>query len=607
MAKVLRAQKPRQDFPWRSRSMERNVGRALIPFYPLVDKRGWVRRSALRKLYGTDTLRFYDAMLEQTHAGRGLSGITWDALLQRMPDFLREAMVAGQHLLPRMRAFSSIVRRYGKLRPTHLEMRGQILGNTAALLLRGGSVPRRTHVYGKTYSFDARAGTLLHAKGYGVEGTRFHDGAEYLQKNGGGLEPRLEGNPWAKIDQRETQRVEARIVAQINSVKHPERIKRPIFMMVDDGGDLLEVAARVLRRPEYRPYAHLFTAVEQTSKGHHKMVAIKPPFPVVSVAKCWAKTTYGNPMFGHAIAREARALLAELAKERRIFIPSDSRTMVEPQGSMMDGDGAPLEPPPGSAGDTKVIKLGTATTGRSQKVGGLKLGKKAVVIGANGSIGRGVIRSLMAAGYEVGGYDLAGVDAPPSGMKVYGSFDSALKAGDVIFSCTGKQTIGPPELEKMRHGAVVVNGGSAGEFHLPRILSGYTVAPLGAEQEGKLRVADRIIGHERFVRFKDSLVPVRGVDPHEVWVTKGGKEILIARGGGVINFPLDVGHPRAGKLIPGRYIQLEIGLLHLAMLQAQGETKPGVRELKRAPQEVLVKEVQAELSQRGESLLAPSW
>lgn len=657
MAALLRAQKPRQDFPWPARSMEPNVGKGMVPFYPLVDERGWIRRADLRRHYGAATLRTIDALLERTNAGEGLSRISWNGLMQRIPDTIARGMIAGQRLLPKMRAFSSLLKRFGKLKATYLEMRGQFVGNTAALLLRGGSKPRRTHLYGKSYSFDARVGALLHLEGHKVEGTRFRDGQEHLGElkqqeallyahlaaraaagdaGAASLRKALEAHgglltndPWAAVEKREDQRIRDRIDARLAKIRRPERIKRPIYQYVDDGGDLLEVVAKHLAQPKYAPYRHLFCGVEQTSKGHRRMQRVEPPFHVVSMAKSWAKNIYGNPMFGHAISKQARGLLAELAVERSIFVPEDSRTIDLPQGVMHDGADAPLERHPGSAGNAKAIQLGRSKQGRAIRVAGLKLPKKAVVLGANGKIGKAVIRSLLAAGYQVGGYDKAGIVDAPAGMKTYTSREAALAAGHVLISATGEQTIGPAELEKLPDGAVVINGGSAGEFFLPRdparrsiLYTEDAASPFArlpkAERArlhravdlgrgGHLRVFDLEINGEQFVRFKGTHLSRSGVDPHEVWVTKGGKEILVARGGGVINFPLDVSDARAGKLIPGRYIQLEIGLLHLAMLQAQKGGEPGLHALQRPPQESLVKEVQADLAPRRESLLAPSF
>jgi hypothetical protein len=96
-------------------------------------------------------------------------------------------------------------------------------------------------------------------------------------------------------------------------------------------------------------------------------------------------------------------------------------------------------------------------------------------------------------------------------------------------------------------------------------------------------------------------------DPHLVWLTAKGKEILVARSGGVINFPLEMADRRAGRLIPGRFIQLEIGLLYLGMLQAARGGSAGIHALELSGQKRLVDLIEKQLKRSQEALLSPRW
>ncbi len=75
---------------------------------------------------------------------------------------------------------------------------------------------------------------------------------------------------------------------------------------------------------------------------------------------------------------------------------------------------------------------------------------------------------------------------------------------------------------------------------------------------------------------------------------------MFVKDGGVINFPIEKSHPRAGKLGPGCFIQYQLGLLYLDALYAmRGGTTTGIVQSPVGPQQKLLK--------HGESLDDPHW
>ena len=597
-------------FPWRARVPEAHSGpislsKLLPSFLPVMDDRGWIRRRDLRAHYGADTARYLDFLLAK---GRNLSfdGLEWNALFPHASDRLMRGLISGQRVVPPMRAFSRLVRRYGKLRPMHAEFRNHILGNTVGLILGSGLVPAQTHIFGKSYSLDARAAAFLHLKGYQVEGSRFRDGTmgvEYLDLDGS-VRSRVDdyaagipSDPTIAAEFDEEERICRRIDGALAKIPHPERIKKPMFMIGDDGGELLEVVAKHLQQPRLARYRHLFAGVEQTTKGLNRLRALPGgvPFHIVSVADAWSKDVYGSPMLGYAVARQTADELRALTRSREIFIPSDSSFAVSPGHWMSDENGHLLyEEVP----DAKVIRRGWSLKGRTIRVGGVVLPKQVVVLGGGGKIGGAVLRGWKAAGFEVATFDPKGVPTPPPGVHVYRSEEEALRHAHLLISATGETTIDDWKMELLPDGAIIANGGSAGEFKLPK---------QSMSVPNPLRKVDRFIDKMGFVRFKGRMVPTGGAEPHVVWRTNGDKEILVVKGGGVVNFPNAIEHPRAGTLIPGRYIQLAIGNFYLGMKQAAEGGPAGIHTLSRKPQEAFVAEIEAELKARGESLLDPSW
>jgi len=74
-----------------------------------------------------------------------------------------------------------------------------------------------------------------------------------------------------------------------------------------------------------------------------------------------------------------------------------------------------------------------------------------------------------------------------------------------------------------------------------------------------------------------------------------------------MSFPLELKNPRAGGLIPGRCIQLELGLLYLDLPRAVEGGPPGWAGTPLDRQPAPVHYVQKDLAARGESPTARRW
>jgi len=82
------------------------------------------------------------------------------------------------------------------------------------------------------------------------------------------------------------------------------------------------------------------------------------------------------------------------------------------------------------------------------------------------------------------------------------------------------------------------------------------------------------------------------------------KRAVLLKGGKVINFSLDLGDDHAGSAIPGRYIQYDLGQMHLATEQA---LKGGPSKLDIQAQKEWVRAVNRDLARTGESLDHMAW
>lgn len=571
-----RRQNPRRPFPWRTGgNMEmghEHVGSLLNMYSQAMDKHGLVHRDRVVKRFGPKTAARLDKLIASSRGEKPrLDGARWDALLVYTNEQVQRALVHRRNLVPKMPAFSDLVRTYGKgepLKGLRVMMRGHILGNTAGLLLKAGLTPELTEVRGKTYSFDARVGTLLHLSRFNVLGTLFRSDPRFADNPGDPIfrsqrdkvRGAVRSHP-SVAEFYEERRMAARLIRQLRTIQNPEKIKRPVFLMVDDGADQIMLVARLLSQPRFRRYAHLFAAVEQTTKGLRRLEKLqragKLPFSVVSMADCWGKSKYGSPMFGYAVAKETIRLLDDLHR-------------------------------PG----------GRLETDHRLQIGGVPKPRRAVLFGF-GHITAQVARYLRKAGYtDISVYDRREGkrdEARAAKFKVIDSKEKALGQADLLVSCTGETTVREGDLKHLPDGAILVNGGSPGEFKLKSKPGVAFQNPVHFE------------GGSGFVGFHGRMIPTDGADRHQVFRTSNFKEVLVARAGSVVNFPLQMGNRRSGRLIPARYVQLEIGLLYLGMLQAAKGDTPGIHRLEMPGQRRLVSKVQRQLARTGETLLDPRW
>lgn len=417
-------------------------------------------------------------------------------------------------LVPKdMHALSWVKRNYDKAgvgkQVTRVWARQHLLGNTLGFLEEMGLPAAKTEIWGKTYSLDPRIGSAMLDLGYHV--------------HAGDLDP---------AD------VERQVAAEIAKIPDPKKIDKPRFLILDDGGELIQAIARVVRE-KYPAHAHLFAAVEQTQGGINRLEDKPLPFPVVASGSSWGKRTHGSAMFGHAVSREIESMLPELARRQHWN------------------------------------------------------GSKRITVLGYGEIGGAVARHFKEAGFTVTVYDpdpskLA--QAAREGMVATADQPTALGASGILVSAAGRTAFKHDDFAYVPAGAVIVNAASSNE--LPRIGEANGGLPKPGESQ-----YSNMHDISRALRLKDPK------DGHEMY-----KGFTFVKNGGVINFPLDAGDPKAGQLVPGRYIQYQLGLLYLDVVHAMnGKLAPGFTQGPVTPQKALTKVVERQLAQTGESLDAPKW
>jgi hypothetical protein len=406
--------------------------------------------------------------------------------------------------MPALRWIRQEYDRDGALSGMRVWAHQHLLGNTMGLLNAMGLDPKRTTLLGKRYSLDARVGWAFRLHGYQVVG---------------------DSVPQSRA------RIEAQLRAELSRIRTPEAIKRPKFLLLDDGGELIEVVANYVRQ-HFPRHAHLFAAVEQTTHGINRLKNTRPPFVVVGSAKSVAKRKYAAPMHGYAIVKHSLPTVRERARSFPSEFPS-----------------------------------------------------RASVLGY-GAIGAEVARQLRRAGYRVKLYDSdrakleRALQETERGLPRYRlaeRYSEALTGSEVVYLCVGKPLRTAQEMALTASiNTQFVNAASWDE-----VIDQNTRKPL-------------------FVNG--------GLNLNDVQYVQNGRTVLFHRSGGVVNFPF----PRIGKTnpeipIPGRYIQLDLGLLYLGMLQAARGGPKRIIDLAAPPQERLVNYVEHQLKQRGESLLEPRW
>lgn len=487
------------------------------------DKDGYVDLGAMRKKFGPghdeqlildELSRPADARLTTLHEDS-----PWSRRLQYLDQRTLRMVVSPMTsaLVPKdMHALPWITRSFDKTRALggvqRVWARQHILGNTLAFLEATGLPAKKTDVWGKSYSLDPRIAPVMIDRGYRVHG--------------------------GDIDAHE---LEAQIASEVAKIPEPGKLTKPKFLLLDDGGELIELVARIVAA-KFPAHAHLFAAVEQTQGGINRLENAKLPFAVVASGSSWGKKAHGSTMFGHAVSLEIEHKLAAHA-------------------------------------------------------GGIAYGlygskRKEMTVLGYGEMGASIAKHFRQAGYEVVVYDPSPekqAAAAREGMKVVMTKQAALATAHVLVSAVGRTAFEHADYGLLPHGAIVFNAASSNE--LPRI---------GSEHGGLPRPDDA-----DYLNMSDwgrTLFP-SGVDREG-----DTKTLLFVKDGGVINFPLEKSHPRAGKLVPGRYIQYQLGLLYLDALHAmRGGHGTGLVDAPVEPQRKLATFVQEELARRGESLDDPRW
>jgi S-adenosylhomocysteine hydrolase len=315
------------------------------------------------------------------------------------------------------------------------------------------------------------------------------------------------------------------------------------LLLIDDGGELIRYIN------DHHPDLHdRVVAVEQTRRGIRALEKLTLKFPVIDVAQCWAKLEKESPMIGHSIARETHAALERLREQ------------------------------------------------------GIAPGQRVLLIGY-GSIGRHTALALRRLGYQVEAHDEAAAaieQAKKDGQPLVADKLEALRRADVVISMTGTTTVSYEELSQLPGGKIFINGASSNdeldwrvrEWSIDRDAPSFERRARGVFRGKSLDLGDLVDGAHRH---------------RLIFAGSPDAQHLLLNDGAPINFTGGV------DPIPPRYIQLTRGLLFLAGLQASVTRRPGIFALwgnyrqtdPPGAQEELVREVEAELAETGESLDAP--
>jgi S-adenosylhomocysteine hydrolase len=330
---------------------------------------------------------------------------------------------------------------------------------------------------------------------------------------------------------------------------------KPRFLLLDEGAKLIKALHLY-----YPQYAHLCVCVEQTDRGVQIIEAAKAkraeeraafeatgvwPKPregfelrcaVVNMARSEAKKQWESPMIGESCVFNLEQQLAE----------------IHPQL------------------DAKLFPPGTK--------------REACVIGY-GAVGKAVADQLRLRGYEVHVYDKdpAKMAQAAADGCVAEARDEALKHGKLLYGCTGQTILRPADYDLLPDGAVLANAASGNhELGLHDVnLDALT------HDDATFRGLD--------VKLGERADPMR----HRVMKTPGGKELLLARSGYVVNMGLD---------LPPEYAQLTRSLLLASCLTAvkNGGAK-GFVEIPQDVQKLIVERVRHHLEKQGMSLKEPDF
>lgn len=315
----------------------------------------------------------------------------------------------------------------------------------------------------------------------------------------------------------------------------------PKFLLLDEGAKLISALHRYFPR-----YAHLCVCVEQTERGIQIIedAQAKGEFelacPVVDMARSEAKKRWESPMIGESC-------VFNLEHDLEVMAPGLEQTLF--------ADPA----------------------------------KRTASVFGYGAVGKAVADRLRARGFEVHVFDpdpARMAEAAADGCVAKGRAD-ALANGRLVYGCSGRGALGPEDFEALPDGAVLANAAS-GNHEL-----GLDAVELGTdpdEAKAGFRSSSSFAGHRLDLGEADD--PMR----HRVWQTKGGKRLLLARSGYVVNM---------GKDLPPEYVQLTRGLLLSSCLVAVKAEGAGFVDIPKRVQDFVVGRVQRHVGAR--SLLQPDF
>jgi S-adenosylhomocysteine hydrolase len=501
----------------------------LLNLFAAVGQRGRVSRAAVSRAYGEDGRRLFDLLAGVAAGGPDLSRATPRHLLSYLEPPALRAVVRDLRVRQPMAQLARLRRERGPFprRVRTLWGHAHLLADTAELLRSLDNDRMSAVVWGKPYSTDPLVAARLHLDRYHVRDRPFFGDAPGMVRA---------------------------LRYQLKQIEHPERLRKPRFVIFDDGGEVIKAAAELVNR-EFPRHAHLVAAAENTTRGITRLSRVKLPFVVVDIARSWAKTRFGSPMLGYSVYRQGQKLLEKLAR---------------------DGFSPPRR---------RVVLIGYGRMGRAIAGAYLEGGWDVVVHDRS----RAVLRAA------------AAEHAGDPRFRTVSRKAVALEQANVLVSCAGATTLTNRWLRHLPDGAIVINAGSRDELRLRRTRGTHPVHH----------------GHWTRSQILGKTVHLGGDghtgQRHAVWQSAAGTRVFVAKNGGVINFPGGF-DPDRGAPIPGRYIQLPIGLMYLGLKQAAAGGRPGIAALEIDGQVSLARRVHHELlrrphapGQRPESLLHPRW
>jgi S-adenosylhomocysteine hydrolase len=546
---------PQQGNDW----MSHFRGELVNTFAEFADEHGDVDLARVRADVGAGPLRNFIDQVSSREMKADIRVPSHQLFAYLSPAARKQVMepLRGKIVPEGMRTLAWLSKRFAKERATLAQKSyfgvEHLVGNTSGLLQEIGLDPKTTSLWGKPYSIETVVANDLVERGFTIHADEFR---------------------------RDQPRFIAALREKLRAID-PARTPARQFVLMDDGGELI-LAVAALVKNEFPEHAKLFTSAEKTTKGIRivRELAQKGelPFPVVDIASSWAKLKWGSPMYGYAIAHEAQRIVDQYATQSN-WRPST------------------------------MVLFGYGPIGRAAAHGAQRLAQRRLIV-----------------------YDpdperqkLARAD----GFEVETNREAALAQAELLVSAVGGPTLADADLPHLPKTAIVVNGASAREFSLTESdrtlnrtaqhhpIDDHHQSATFHDFSGQLD-----LDHVVYNIFDSSKPPAPGqrigyvtsfaaaekAAARGMNVRAPDRVVVAAKGGGVMNFPQTLDGSYGGSAVPGRYIQLDIGLQYIALLQSQSETCNGcIAPLNDKWQRDLVGFVEADLHRQGQTLKRPSW